>query len=240
MSSQLEQAAPTGGYLSPDGYWWWDGANWVPAAQRAQAPTPVQPQVVYAPRPPRRPLPWFRILAGSSAVVGTVAALVASIVPYGTFPDPNGGPATTSSIFDGGFSGAGWDIAEPVFAMLAGAVAATIVFIWINRTVQAIAAGVLIAVGVQTATMWVAYIGLAGTDGSPEAGGVIGAAGALLMFAGGLLALAGLPGARVATETAPAAAAAITTPVVAQAPVVEPARVADPSPELTPTEEAAP
>lgn len=183
------------------------------------------------PRPPRQPLPWLRIFAGSTAVLGVIATFVAALVPYGTFPDPNGGPTTTSSIFNGGFSGAGWDIAEPVFAILAGIVAATFVFLGINRAVQAVSAGVLIAVGAQTATMWAAYFGLAGTDGSPGAGAVIGVVGAVLMFVGGLLALAGLFSVRPAGE-----AIAATTPVAAPSTTtVTPAVTPEPAPAPSPT-----
>jgi hypothetical protein len=184
LSGQTEPTSAAG-HLSPDGYWWWDGTRWVPTLAQQQ----LAPMTAAA---PRRPVPWLRISAGSTAISGVVATLVASILPYGTFRDPTGGPTTTSSIFSGGFAGAGWDVPEPVFAMLAGAAAATLVFIGINRLAQAISAGVLIAVGLQTATMWAAYFGLAATDGSPEAGGLIGVVGAALMFIGGLLALAAL------------------------------------------------
>lgn len=197
LSGQTEPTAAAG-HLSPDGYWWWDGTRWVPAqAQPSLAP--------FAPVAPRRPVPWFRIAAGSTAVVGVVATLVGCILPYGTFRDPSGGPTTTSSIFNGGYAGAGWNIPEPVLAMLAGAAAATIVFIGLGRVAQAISAGVLIAVGLQTTTMWASYFGSAVTNGSAEAGAVIGVIGALLMFIAGLLALAALaiqpagePSARVA------------------------------------------
>jgi hypothetical protein len=178
LSIQSEPAAPAV-QLSPDGYWWWDGTNWQPVAQPPA-------------RTARRRLPWLRIAAGTTAVVGSVATLVASVLPYGTFIDSNGGPTTTSSIFNGGFAGAGWDIVEPVFVILVAVVAATLVFIGINRPAQAVSAGLLIAVGGQAATMWAAYFGLATIDGSAGAGGVIGILGSLLIFIGGLIALAGL------------------------------------------------
>jgi hypothetical protein len=239
LSSQPTGPGSPGVQLSPDGYYWWDGTRWVPVAQPAQPAQLAYPhyQPTFGPPPPRRPVPWLRVIAGASAVVGVIATLVASIVPYGTFPDPNGGPTTSSSIFSGGFSGAGWDIAEPVFAILAGLAAAILVLIGINRLVQAIAAGALIAIGTQTATMWAAYYGLAGTDGSPEAGGVIGVAGAVLIFVGGLLALAALFSARPPAEAAtPAIAAATTTPTPAAIPALPAATPAPPEPEPTPTE----
>lgn len=184
LSGQTGPTAPAG-QLSPDGYWWWDGTRWVPT----QAQQQMAPMVEAA---PRRRVPWLRISAGSTAIAGVIATLVGAILPYGTFRDPNGGPTTTSSVFNGGFAGAGWDVPEPVFAILAGATAATLIFIGINRVAQAISAGMLIAVGLQTATMWAGYFGISATAGSPEAGGVIGVVGALLVFIGGLLALAAL------------------------------------------------
>jgi hypothetical protein len=39
------------GQLSPDGYWRWDGARWVPAAQAAPAAPPPPAAVAYAPPP---------------------------------------------------------------------------------------------------------------------------------------------------------------------------------------------
>jgi hypothetical protein len=191
LSGHTEPTAAAG-HLSPDGYWWWDGTRWVPA-QAQQQPAPVMAAA------PGRPVPWLRIAAGTTAIAGVIATVVACILPYGTFRDPSGGPTATYSIFSGGFAGAGWDVPEPVFAILAGAAAATLVLIGINRVAQAISAGALIAIGLQTTTMWAAYFGVAGTDGSPEAGGLIGVVGALLMFIGGLLALAA-----VATEAEPA------------------------------------
>jgi hypothetical protein len=241
LSTQQTGPGSPGVQLSPDGYYWWDGTRWVPVGQPVQ---PAQPAYLpypatFGPPPPRRPVPWLRIIAGASAVVGVIATLVACIVPYGTFPDPNGGPTTTSSIFNGGFSGAGWDIAEPVFAILAGLAAAILVLVGINRLVEALAAGALIAVGAQTATMWAAYYGLAGTDGSPEAGGVIGVAGAVLMFVGGLLALAALFSARPATEAATPTPAAATTPTPVATPALPAATPPPPEPEPAPPEPAA-
>jgi hypothetical protein len=239
LSSPQTGPGSPGVQLSPDGYYWWDGTRWVPVAQPAQPAQPAYPhyQPVFGPPPmPRRPVPWLRVIAGASAVVGVIATLVACIVPYGTFPDPNGGPTTTSSIFSGGFSGAAWDIAEPVFAILAGLAAAILVLVGINRMVQALAAGALIAVGAQTATMWAAYYGLAGTDGSPEAGGVIGVAGAVLMLVGGLLALAALFSARPAAEAATPAAATTTPTPAATTPALLAPTPTPAEPEPAPTE----
>src|SRR5919108_5851488 len=122
-SGQTEPAAAAG-HLSPDGYWWWNGAQWVPVAE-AQQPQPAP----RAPAAPRDPATWLRIFAGVIGIVGALAMLVACVVPYGRFPDPSGGPATTSSILNGGFSGAGWDTPEPVFAIVLGTVASALLLI---------------------------------------------------------------------------------------------------------------
>jgi hypothetical protein len=161
----------------------------------------------------------MRISVGAAAIAGVIATLVGCVIPYGTFPDPNGGPTTTSSIFSGGFSGAGWDIPEPVFVMLAAAVGAALVLIGLSRVIQGIAAGLLVGVGAQAATMWAAFLGLAATDGSPAAGGIIGAAGAVLILVAGLLALAiVLSRPPVVAETPAPAAEAVATPSTAPEP----------------------
>lgn len=179
MSGQADPAAAAG-HLSPDGYWWWDGTQWLPVAQPQPAAAPPAGAI-------GAPTPWLRIAAGSTALAGVVATLVASILPYGSFPDPSGGPTTTSSLFNGGFSGAGWDVPEPVLVILVGAVAATLVLIGINRTVQAVSLGLLLALGAQASMMWTAYFGLAATDGTAQSGGIVGIVGAVLLFVAGLL-----------------------------------------------------
>ena len=193
MSASLQPPSPAG-QLSPDGFWWWDGARWVPVAQPQSPPT--------LPRAPRARLPWLRISAGVAAIAGTIATLVACIVPYGSFSDPSGGPTTSSSIFNGGFVGAGWDMPEPIFVVVAGAVASILVLVFAGRVVQAIATGLLLVLGLQTATMWLAYVGLAGSEGSVQPGGIIGLVGAMLLLVGGLLALAALLTATPAAEPA--------------------------------------
>ena len=151
-------------------------------------------------------MPWLRISAGVAAIAGTIATLIACIVPYGSFSDPSGGATTSSSIFNGGFVGAGWDMPEPIFVVVAGGVASILVLVFAGRVVQAIATGLLLVLGLQTATMWLAYVGLAGSEGSVQPGGIIGLVGAMLLLVGGLVALAALltapppaePGAREA------------------------------------------
>ena len=183
MSVSPQPPSPAG-QLSPDGFWWWDGRQWLPVAQPQYQPRPAVPKA------PGARLPWLRISAGVAAIAGTIATLVACIVPYGSFPDPNGGPTTSSSIFNGGFAGAGWDMPEPIFVIVAGAVASILVLVLAARVIQAIATGLLLVLGLQTAAMWLAFVGLAGSGGSVQPGGIIGLVGAMLLLIGGLLALA--------------------------------------------------
>jgi hypothetical protein len=167
----------------------------------------MPPPTLRAPRGPRKPLPWLRISAGVAAILGTTATLIGCILPYGSFPDPNGGATTSSSIFSGGFVGAGWDIPEPVLVIILAAVAASLVLAGINRAVQLISAGLLLAMGAQTATMWAAYVGLAASQGQVEAGGLVGLGGAALLLIGGALALVNLAWGTPQTAETPAAQA---------------------------------
>ena len=43
--------------LSPDGHWWWDGTEWVPAAQRPAVPEQPQPQPQPQPEPQQEAQP---------------------------------------------------------------------------------------------------------------------------------------------------------------------------------------
>ena len=52
---------PAAPHWSPDGFWWWDGARWVPAAQ-APMPPPPAAALYYQPAPPYelKPSPGLR------------------------------------------------------------------------------------------------------------------------------------------------------------------------------------
>lgn len=39
-------------HMSPDGFWWWDGERWVPAAQAPMPPPPTMPPGYYQMPPP--------------------------------------------------------------------------------------------------------------------------------------------------------------------------------------------
>jgi len=107
----------------------------------------------------------------------------ACIFPYAY--DSNGSP----SIFNGAFVGDAWFIAEPVTVVLGGLIAAILVMIGINRTTGALSAGALVALGVQSTTMWAGYMGIAANQGRIGPGSIIGVVGGVLLIAGGSLAL---------------------------------------------------
>jgi hypothetical protein len=127
------------------------------------------------------------------AFVGVVATVVACAVPYVTYTDPSVSPAT-ASIFNPGYPGALWYAVEPVAVALAGIVAGVLLIALRGRTLRALAAGVLLAVGVQTFLLFVGYVGGAATISGERAaiGGGIGLLGGLALAIGGGLAAASL------------------------------------------------
>jgi hypothetical protein len=127
------------------------------------------------------------------AFVGAVATVVACVVPYVTYTDPSVSPAT-ASVFNPGFPGALWYAAEPVAVAVVGIVAGVPLIALRGRTVRALAAGVLLAVGVQTFLLFVGYVGGAATIPGERAaiGGGIGLLGGLALAIGGALAAASL------------------------------------------------
>jgi hypothetical protein len=127
------------------------------------------------------------------AFVGAVATIVACVVPYVTYTDPSVSPAT-SSIFNPGFPGALWYAVEPVAVAVVGVVAGVLLIALRGRTVRALAAGALLAVGVQTFLLFVGYVGGPATIPGERAaiGGGIGLLGGLALAIGGALAAASL------------------------------------------------
>jgi len=87
--------------------------------------------------------------------------------------------------------GAGWQIPEPLFVVLA-ATAAAIVVLAVRGTVRGVASGALVALGLQTLMMWITYAGTAISGGRIGPGSWIGLAGSLALLVGGMLALIGL------------------------------------------------
>jgi len=169
------------GRLSPDGLWRWDGARWVPT-RAAQAPNAMGASAG------RRP--WAALTGAIVSIASAAVLLAACFFPYGYYSDGNGG-TYSSSIFNGGYAGAGWQIPEPLFVVLA-AIAAAIVVLAVRGIVRGVASGALVALGLQTLMMWITYAGTAVSGGRIGPGSWIGLAGSLALLMGGMLALIGL------------------------------------------------
>jgi hypothetical protein len=127
------------------------------------------------------------------AFVGAVAVIVACVVPYANYTDPSVSPATPS-IFNPGYPGAVWYAVEPVLVAVVGVVAGVLLIALRGRLLRALAAGVLLAVGVQTFVLFIGYVLAAATGPGERAaiGGGIGLLGGLALAIGGALAAASL------------------------------------------------
>ena len=168
----MQGSDPRAGQLSPDGQWRWDGVRWVPAISAAPplpSPTPFAP--AGAPSTSRRP--WLATGGGISALVAMPFIIAGCFVPYVTYTDTSSGPST-SSVFNVGYPGF-WPYAvEPIVVVLIGAAAAILLIVGGNRTARAIAAGALLAFGVQTFTLFFGYTGGSVAVGHMGAGGPLG------------------------------------------------------------------
>jgi hypothetical protein len=65
--------------LSPDGHWWWDGAAWIPAAERPGAPVVLAPEPVAVAEQPAAPS-W----------AAAAAPMPANGIPHQAFGPPSG------------------------------------------------------------------------------------------------------------------------------------------------------
>jgi hypothetical protein len=178
--------------ISPDGFYRWDGVHWVPRAGVIQAPVPAAPAAPAGTR--------FAVAAAVLAFVGAAVTIVACAVPYANYTDPSASPAMPS-IFNPGYPGALWYAVEPVTVAAGGIVAGVLLIALRGRVMRALAAGVLLALGVQTLVLFVGYVGAAATGPSERAaiGGGIGLLGGLALAIGGALA-----GASLSVRTPPA------------------------------------
>jgi hypothetical protein len=172
------------GQLSPDGLWRWDGARWV-ANQVTPLPAP----------PATKRRSSLAVSSGITAIVGAVVVVVGCVVPYAYFPgDSSGQSASSSSIFDGGFSGSWAYAIEPVIVIAVVLVGALLVIVGTSRTLRALMAGVLCAMGAQTMAMFLGYAVATFSFSHLQAGGFIGALGGLIVLAGGAMAALSLTG----------------------------------------------
>lgn len=134
------------------------------------------------------------IAGGVIAMVAAFVIIAACAIPYVHYTNTSGSafdPTNSPSLFSPGFGAANWFAAEPVGVAVLAFVAGIVLIEWVSRIQRAIAAGVLLAIGVQTVLLFVGYVALA--IGSPDAqlrpGGILGVLAGILLFVGGLAAL---------------------------------------------------
>jgi len=171
--------------ISPDGLYRWDGVRWEPREGVTPAPVPAAPAAPPGAR--------FAVAGAVVGFVGAAVIVVACALPYATYTDTSVSP-TTPSIFYPGYPGALWYAAEPVLVAVAGIGVGVLLIALRGRVVRALAAGVLLALGVQTFVMFIGYVGASATGPGEHAaiGGGIGLVGGLALAIGGGLAAASL------------------------------------------------
>jgi uncharacterized protein DUF2510 len=128
-----------------------------------------------------------RVWAGALAVAGAVALAVGCWLPY-----QRAGTSNYEIFQRHGQPGVIYFAVEPAVVIV---VALTIGILLLRGPLSIAAAAVLVSVGVQTALMWVGYLGYGlnsnfgdGQGPHMKAGGWIGIAGALVIAVGGVLA----------------------------------------------------
>ena len=140
--------------------------------------------------------PTPAVLAGGVvAMVGSLVVIAACAIPNIHYKTGSAGfsgdPTTSPSVFAPGFGASNWFAAEPVAVAVLAFVAGAVLIEWSGGIPRALAAGVLLAYGVQTFFLFIGYVALA--MGSPDAqlrpGGIVGAFGGVLLLAAGLAAL---------------------------------------------------
>jgi hypothetical protein len=166
------------GQVSPDGMWRWDGERWALAAP-ASLSLPDHASIAA-----RRPV--LGVAGAAAAMLGATAVLAGCFLPFVYWNDTSNG--ATSSVFDPGYGGGLWYALEPVGVAVLALVAAALVAALRGR-IRTIAAGALVAIGLQTAALFVGYCFATLGDGRIGPGGPVGVVGGLLILAGGALAI---------------------------------------------------
>jgi hypothetical protein len=171
--------------ISPDGFYRWDGVRWVPRAGVIPAPVPAAP--------PASPGLRYAVAGAVAAFVGAIVVILACALPYATLTG-NAVSNPTPSIFNPGYSGGLWFAVEPVVVAALGIVAGVLLIALRGRVPRALAAGVLLALGVQTIVLFAGYVGSSAGGESEQVGigGAIGVVGGLAMAFGGTLAAVSL------------------------------------------------
>ena len=188
----MQPPTPSAGQVSPDGMWRWDGQRWVLTAAAMPQPTPyMAPAVASATASPYAPpgtastgtRSWLAIGGAIAGLLGTPLIFVGCIVPYVYWNDTSRG--ASASIFDMSSGPGFWYAIEPAIVILLILVAGIVAIALPSKTVRALAAGLLVAVGLQTFTMFMGYTFGELSYGHIGAGGPLGALGGLMAFFGG-------------------------------------------------------
>ncbi|TMG48373.1 MAG: hypothetical protein E6H90_07280 [Chloroflexi bacterium] len=136
---------------------------------------------------------WPARAGGIAALIGAAGVLVGCALPYATITYGTDDP-THPSVFNSGFGGNTLFAAEPLAVVMFTFVAAIILLTPTRPILHSVAAGMLIAFGIQTFAFFFGYIGLgtysdSSNKGSIGIGSVIGMVAGLCVLAGGLIAL---------------------------------------------------
>ena len=126
---------------------------------------------------------WPARAGGIAALIGAAGVLVGCALPYATITYGTDDP-THPSVFNSGFGGNTLFAAEPLAVVMFTFVAAIILLTPTRPILHSVAAGMLIAFGIQTFAFFFGY-----NKGSIGIGSVIGMVAGLCVLAGGLIAL---------------------------------------------------
>jgi hypothetical protein len=138
------------------------------------------------------------------AIAGVVLIIWACALPYVRYS-----ASTSLSVFTSGSPGGVWFAAEPVGVAVVATVAAVLLLAAARlRGIRWLAAGMLVAFGIQTALLFVGYrFGITGNGVHAGIAGIVGVFGGLVVLLAGVLALvSGIVGRSAGDPATPAAA----------------------------------
>jgi hypothetical protein len=168
-----------------------------PSAQPTRLPGDVRPTVTDAGAGGSGRPSALSIAAGSIATVAAILVIWACALPELTVPAVDPG-RHSYSIFNTGTPGSGWFAVEPVGVGILGAIAAILVIAAVRvPRLRLLAAGMLVAMGIQTILLFAGYQFSVTHPDHPGGAGVVGILGGLLLLVGGVLGAVGVfsPGA---------------------------------------------
>jgi len=136
----------------------------------------------------------LRVAAGVLAIVAALIVVAASALPYVRFSTGVAGHFQSMSIFNPGpGSNASnlWYAVEPAGVALLGIILGVLVMVVRRGSLLAVAAGMLIAFGIQTVFLFLGYaLGLDFGTNKPGVAGAVGILGGLMLACAGIMAAA--------------------------------------------------